>query len=117
MDSKDDPEDSKVSLVESDEKLESNVHPEGTEERQLHLVNRKLSASPSATEAPPFPPSLVPAVMNCLRLHHLVRLELVGSKLPQRLRDKDVIVLSETLLAANVPLRELRLPYHTITGD
>eukprot|EP00981_Chlorochromonas_danica_P010652 scaffold3296_cov159-Ochromonas_danica.AAC.19 len=116
MDSKDDPEDSKVSLVESsDEKLESNDHPEGTEDRQLHLVHRKLSTSPSSTESAPFPPSLVPAVMNCLQLHHLVSLELVGSKLPQRLKDRDVIVLSETLIAANVPLRELRLPYHAIT--
>jgi hypothetical protein len=86
-------------------------------ERQRQHFYEALTSHKVGLGGNGFPSSLLSAVMCELQSSQLSRIVLVGSKLPVRLNDDDVINLVESLLYSNIQLSELRLLYHNITGD
>ena len=55
-------------------------------------------------------------IIDELRFTKLTKLHLKGSQVQVRLTDTNVIRMTAALLAANIQLQELSLPYHRITG-
>lgn len=97
---------------------EVDTHHQAAIDRQLQQFFNHLTGVEQRREVrTPFPVVLIAFVMNELHLSGLTRLALIGSKLPVRLCDEDVINLVECLIGANIQLEELHLLHHNITDS
>lgn len=63
-----------------------------------------------------FHSELLDIIANNIRLNQLSKLTIKGSGMDKRIGDFEVVRLVEALVAANIQLEEISLPYHRITG-
>jgi hypothetical protein len=86
-------------------------------EEQLDFKRQQLEYLHGNLPQFEIPLDLCELTLNSLQYSYLRKLEIRGSNLPNRFNDNDIIHLIEGLVAANVQLEELSLPYHRITGN